>query len=169
MASKAGNVNGMREVTGVAVWDRSKRSCASLLPWQPWRHLLGGCTLLNPSRLSSAAWRLDSSRQWPTFNSHPRLSSTCLFPPLVFLSAYRTPWRDFKLQTHMLSNPTKPAPAPLSRDEVLATLAHELRDPLNSILLALELQSGYGDPAARRALAMAAHQTWRATANDSTS
>jgi signal transduction histidine kinase len=58
--------------------------------------------------------------------------------------------------------PTKPAPAPLPIDEALATLAHELRNPLNTILLALDLHSGDGDPAARRALTMAAHQARRA-------
>ncbi len=62
----------------------------------------------------------------------------------------------------MLSNPTKPAPAPLTTDEALATLAHELRDPLNTILLALELSSCDGDPAAQRALMMAGHQARRA-------
>jgi signal transduction histidine kinase len=62
----------------------------------------------------------------------------------------------------MLGNPTKPAPAPLPIDEVLATLAHELRDPLATILLALDLHSGDGDPAARRALTAAAHQARRA-------
>ena len=62
----------------------------------------------------------------------------------------------------MLDNPTKPAPAPLPVDEVLAILAHELRDPLATILLALDLHSGNGDPAARRALTMAARQARRA-------
>jgi hypothetical protein len=41
----------------------------------------------------------------------------------------------------MLAVPPKPAPVPLPRDEALATVAHELRDPLNTILLALELHS----------------------------
>jgi signal transduction histidine kinase len=62
----------------------------------------------------------------------------------------------------MLSNPTKPAPAPVATEEVLATLAHELRNPLNIILLALQLHSGDSDPATRRALTMAAHQARQA-------
>src|SRR5262245_56060246 len=62
----------------------------------------------------------------------------------------------------MFSTSTKPAPAPLPTDEALATLAHELRDPLATILLALDLHSGDGDSAARRALATAAHQARRA-------
>jgi signal transduction histidine kinase len=62
----------------------------------------------------------------------------------------------------MLGDPTMPAPAPLPTGDALATLAHELRDPLATILLALELNSCDGDPAARRALTMAAHQARRA-------
>ena len=62
----------------------------------------------------------------------------------------------------MLTVPTQPAPVPLPTGEALATLSHELRDPLNSVLLALDLCSGEGDPAARRALTMAAHQVRRA-------
>src|SRR5579864_7734029 len=62
----------------------------------------------------------------------------------------------------MLGVPTKPAPVPLPLDEALATLAHELRNPLNTVLLALELNSDNGEPAARRALTMAAHQARRA-------
>jgi signal transduction histidine kinase len=58
--------------------------------------------------------------------------------------------------------PTKPAPVPLPLDEALSTLAHELRNPLNTILLALDLNSDDGDPAARRALTIAAHQARRA-------
>jgi signal transduction histidine kinase len=54
------------------------------------------------------------------------------------------------------------APVPLPTGEALATLAHELRDPLAAIVLALELHSGDGDPAARRTLTMAAHQARRA-------
>src|SRR5262249_1460332 len=45
--------------------------------------------------------------------------------------------------------------------EALATLAHELRDPLAAILSALELHSEDGDQAARRTLTMAAHQARR--------
>ena len=62
----------------------------------------------------------------------------------------------------MLANATMPAPVPLPTGEALATLAHELRDPLAAILSALELHSGDGDPAARRILTMAARQARRA-------
>ena len=62
----------------------------------------------------------------------------------------------------MLGDATMPAPVPLPTGEALATLAHELRDPLAAIVLALELHSGDGDPAARRTLTMAAHQARRA-------
>jgi signal transduction histidine kinase len=62
----------------------------------------------------------------------------------------------------MLAVPTKPAPAPLPTEEALATLAHELRNPLAAIVFALELHPGDGDPAARRALTTAAHQARRA-------
>src|SRR5438128_3135779 len=62
----------------------------------------------------------------------------------------------------MLTDATMPAPVPLPTGEALATLAHELRDPLAAILLALELHSGDGDPPARRTLTMAAHQARRA-------
>ena len=62
----------------------------------------------------------------------------------------------------MLGDATMSAPVPLPTGEALATLAHELRDPLAAILLALELHSGDGDPPARRTLTMAAHQARRA-------
>jgi len=62
----------------------------------------------------------------------------------------------------MLAVPTKPAPGTLPLDEALATVAHELRNPLNTILLALDLNSDNPEPAARRALTMAAHQARRA-------
>jgi len=62
----------------------------------------------------------------------------------------------------MLDTLPMTTPAPLATGEALATLAHELRDPLAAILLALELHSGDGDPAARRTLTMAAHQARRA-------
>ncbi len=62
----------------------------------------------------------------------------------------------------MLGTLLMPAPAPVPPGEALATLAHELRNPLNTILLALELTSEEGDPAARRTLTMAAHQARRA-------
>jgi signal transduction histidine kinase len=62
----------------------------------------------------------------------------------------------------MLGDATMPAPMPVPTGEALATLAHELRDPLAAILFALELHSGDGDSAARRTLTMAAHQARRA-------
>jgi signal transduction histidine kinase len=62
----------------------------------------------------------------------------------------------------MLGDSMTTAPAPLPAGEALATLAHELRDPLATILLALEVHSGDGDPAARRTLTIAAHQARRA-------
>src|SRR5260370_42080790 len=62
----------------------------------------------------------------------------------------------------MLGDGTMPEPVPLPTGEAVATLAHELRDPLAAILLALELHSGDGDPPARRTLTMAAHQVRRA-------
>jgi signal transduction histidine kinase len=62
----------------------------------------------------------------------------------------------------MLGNTTMPAPVAQPTGEALATLAHELRDPLAAILSALELHSADGDPAARRTLTMAAHQARRA-------
>jgi signal transduction histidine kinase len=55
-----------------------------------------------------------------------------------------------------------PAPAPLAADESLATVAHELREPLATILLALEALPGHSDPAARKAHAIAEHQARRA-------
>src|SRR5258707_14592971 len=62
----------------------------------------------------------------------------------------------------MLGNATMPTPVPVPTGEALATLAHELRDPLAAIISALELHSGDGHPAARRTLTMAAHQARRA-------
>jgi signal transduction histidine kinase len=62
----------------------------------------------------------------------------------------------------MLAELTMPAPAPLAMGEALATLAHELRDPLATVVLALEVHSGDHDPSARWALTMAAHQAPRA-------
>src|SRR5580658_1988467 len=62
----------------------------------------------------------------------------------------------------MLSYATMPAPMPQPTGEALATLAHELRDPLAAILSALELHSEDGDLAARRTLTMAARQARRA-------
>jgi signal transduction histidine kinase len=62
----------------------------------------------------------------------------------------------------MLSVCTKPAPVPMSMDESLATLAHELRDPLATILFALDAIPGDGDPAARLARTIAENQARRA-------
>src|SRR5437773_4922705 len=62
----------------------------------------------------------------------------------------------------MLDTLPMTTPASLAKGEALATLAHELRDPLAAIVLALEMHSGDGDPAARRTLTMAAHQARRA-------
>ena len=62
----------------------------------------------------------------------------------------------------MLIDATMSAPVPLPTGEALATLAHELRDPLAAIVSALDLHSGDCDPAARRTLTMAAHQARRA-------
>jgi signal transduction histidine kinase len=62
----------------------------------------------------------------------------------------------------MFGSATMPAPVSFPTGEALATLAHELRDPLAAIVLALELHSGDGDPVARRSLTMAAHQARRA-------
>ena len=61
----------------------------------------------------------------------------------------------------MLGDATMPAPVLLPTGEALATLAHELRDPLAAIVLALELHSENDDPATRRTLTMAAHQARR--------
>src|SRR6266550_4257372 len=61
----------------------------------------------------------------------------------------------------MIAVATNPAPPPFPAAEALATLAHELRDPLTAIVLALELHSGEGDPAVPRTLTMAAHQARR--------
>jgi signal transduction histidine kinase len=60
----------------------------------------------------------------------------------------------------MCSVSTKPAPVPAPLVESLATLAHELRDPLATVLLALEMIPE-GDPAARQARTIAEHQTRR--------
>jgi signal transduction histidine kinase len=62
----------------------------------------------------------------------------------------------------MFGEPTKPVPGPLPITEALATLAHELRDPLNAIFLALDLSLDDAAPAARQALTIAAHQARRA-------
>ncbi len=62
----------------------------------------------------------------------------------------------------MLREATMPAPVQLRTSEALATVAHELRDPLAAIISALELHSEESDPIARRTLTMAAHQARRA-------
>jgi len=62
----------------------------------------------------------------------------------------------------MLDTLPMTTPASLATGEALATLAHELRDPLAAIVFALELHSGDGDRPARRTLTMAAHQARRA-------
>jgi signal transduction histidine kinase len=61
----------------------------------------------------------------------------------------------------MLGVSTRPASVPLPLDESLATLAHEFRDPLATILLALEVIPCDGDPAARRVRTIAEHQAQR--------
>ena len=63
----------------------------------------------------------------------------------------------------MLGISTKPALVPTPMDECLATLAHELRDPLATILFALEAISGDGDPAARQARTIVERQARRAS------
>src|SRR5262249_34832773 len=60
----------------------------------------------------------------------------------------------------MLAVHPKPAPSP--RDEALATVAHELRDSLNTILLALQVHEGATGLAAERFLTGAAHHARRA-------
>jgi signal transduction histidine kinase len=62
----------------------------------------------------------------------------------------------------MCSVTTKPASLPVPTDESLATLAHELRGPLATILFALEAIPGDSDPAARRARSIAEHQARQA-------
>ena len=50
----------------------------------------------------------------------------------------------------------------MSTDESLSILVHELRNPLATILLALEALPGHSDPAARQAHAIAKHEARRA-------
>jgi signal transduction histidine kinase len=54
------------------------------------------------------------------------------------------------------------APALLPTQEALATVAHELRDPLGALLFALEMLPSALDPEVRRARAIALHQARRA-------
>lgn len=70
----------------------------------------------------------------------------------------RRPYRFDREVHQMLSNPTKSAPALRPTDEALATLAHELRDPLATVLELLCDDA----PAARPTLAIAEHQARRA-------
>ena len=64
----------------------------------------------------------------------------------------------------MLGVSTKASPAPLPTGEALAALAHELREPLATILFALETLpvDGDSDPATRQARKIVAHQAQRA-------
>jgi signal transduction histidine kinase len=62
----------------------------------------------------------------------------------------------------MICIPTQPTPLPVQSDEAMATLAHELRDPLATILFALEMIPTPGDPFAGRARTVAEHQARRA-------
>jgi signal transduction histidine kinase len=55
-----------------------------------------------------------------------------------------------------------PAPAPPASDELLAILAHELRDPLGALLFALDALPGDVGPDVRRAHSIARHQARRA-------
>ncbi len=58
----------------------------------------------------------------------------------------------------MFGNSALSLPAPAVIRDVLATLAHELRNPLHSVILALELHAEDGTPDARKTLSMAARQ-----------
>src|SRR6266404_4871819 len=64
----------------------------------------------------------------------------------------------------MLSVCTKPAPMPMPIEESLAILAHELRGPLATIVLALEAipSDGQAEPAARLARSIAERQARQA-------
>jgi signal transduction histidine kinase len=77
---------------------------------------------------------------------------------VAVVSAHQFDWEVYQ----MLGNPTMPARGPLPLGVALATLAHELRDPINSVLLALEVLSGDADPPARQAVTMAVRQARRA-------
>ncbi|HEV8002433.1 MAG TPA: HAMP domain-containing sensor histidine kinase [Planctomycetaceae bacterium] len=57
---------------------------------------------------------------------------------------------------------TEDVPSPLTTREVLATLAHELRDPLGAVLFALETLPAAVDPDVRRAFSTVQHQARRA-------
>jgi signal transduction histidine kinase len=62
----------------------------------------------------------------------------------------------------MLGVLPKPAPMPSSLDESLATLAHELRNPIATIVFALQALPGEGDLAGQRARAIVEHEARRA-------
>jgi signal transduction histidine kinase len=62
----------------------------------------------------------------------------------------------------MCSSSTTPTPRLTPLDESLATLAHELRDPLATVLFALEALPEDGAPEARQARTIARHQARRA-------
>ena len=62
----------------------------------------------------------------------------------------------------MLGNSMKRTPAPAAIEDALATVTHELRDPLTAILIVVDLYSADANPAARSALTIAGHQARRA-------
>ena len=69
----------------------------SFWPWQPWRHLPGGCTLLlNPSRLVLGGLALGFIPALADVDFSPEVVFLLFIPPLVYLGAYLTPWREFK-------------------------------------------------------------------------
>jgi two-component system CheB/CheR fusion protein len=61
----------------------------------------------------------------------------------------------------MMITHANPAPAPLASDDVLAILAHELRDPLGALLFALDALPRDVDPDVRRAHSIAQRQARR--------
>jgi signal transduction histidine kinase len=62
----------------------------------------------------------------------------------------------------MMISHASPAPAPLASDDVLAILAHELRDPLGALLFALDALPRDVNPDVRRAHSIAQRQARRA-------
>jgi signal transduction histidine kinase len=62
----------------------------------------------------------------------------------------------------MINNTTKPARAPLLADRALATLAHELRNPLAAILFVMEALPDNLDSDVRRAQSIALHEVRKA-------
>ena len=62
----------------------------------------------------------------------------------------------------MMISHANPAPAPLASDDVLAIVAHELRDPLAALLFALDSLPRDVDPDVRRAHSIAQRQARRA-------